>query len=65
MLEDNVKAEKAVSELKAADVNTENGITIYETYPTHSEFINLQKSNVMLFTNYIIKFEHLYHKTTN
>ena len=59
LLEGNAKAEKAVSELTATDVDTESGVTILikkldkvfksvkinEAYLTFSKFINFQKSN--------------------
>ena len=74
-----VKAEKAVSELIATDVNTENRMTICikkldkvfesekidEAYLTYSKFIYFQKSSEISMTDYVIEFEHLYCKMTN
>ena len=78
-LEGNAKAERAVSELTATDVNNENGVTLLikqldkvfesdkidEAYLVYSRFINFHKSDEMSMTDYIIEFEHLYHKMTN
>ena len=74
-----MKAEKALSELTATDVNTKNGLTILmetldnvfesekidEAYLTYSKFINFHKSHKISMTNYIIEFEHLYQKRTD
>ena len=77
--EGNGKAEKAVWELTAADVNNKNGMKLLieksdkvfesdkidETYLVYSRFINFHKSDEMLMTDYFIEFEHLYHETAN
>ena len=66
-LEGNIKAEKAVSELTASDVNDENGMKaliekldkvlesdkIDEAYLVYSRFINFQESDEMSITDYI------------
>ena len=75
----NAKAEKAVSELTATDVNNENGLKLLiekldevfesdkidEAYLVHSRFINFHKSDEMSMTDCIIEFKNLYHKMTN
>ena len=79
LLEGNAKAEKAVSELTAIDINNENGMKflikkidkvfesekIDEAYLVYSRFTNFHKSDGISVTDYIIEFEHLYHKMTN
>ena len=78
-LEGNAKAKKAVSELRATHVNYENGMNllmekldilfesdkIEEACPVYSRFINLHKSDEISMTDYIIEFQHFYHKMTN
>ena len=77
-LDNNTKAEKAVSEFTATELNSEEGMelltakldcvfqseTIGEAYETYSKFINflLQENNM---GNYIIEFEHLYKRMTD
>ena len=75
----NAKAEKAVSELTATDINNENGLKpfiekldkvfesgkIDEAYLVYSRFINFHKSDEMSMADCIIEFKHLYHKMTN
>ena len=75
----NAKAEKAVSELTATDINNENGLKpfiekldkvfesdkIDEAYLVYSRFINFHKSDEMSMADCIIEFKHLYHKITN
>ena len=78
-LEGNAKAEKAVSELTATDVNYENGMNlliekfdklfesdkINEACPVYSRFITFHKSDEISMTDYIAEFQHLYHKMIN
>ena len=79
LLEGNAKAKKALSEWTATDVNNENGVKLQiekldevferdkidQAYLVYSRFINFHKSDEMSMTDYIIEFEHLYHKMTN
>ena len=67
-----------MSELTATNIN-ENGLRLLvekldkvfesdkidEAYLVYSRFINFHKSHEMSMTDYIIEFEHLYHKMTN
>ena len=75
-LENNAKAEKAVSEFTAAELNTDEGMellitkldsifqneTIDEAYDTYSKFINFSRKEDSDMNDYIIEFEHLYKK---
>ena len=75
-LDGNAKAEKAVSEVTAAEVNVENGLnlllekldkvfqehTIDEAYNVYSSFTSLSKREDMSINEYIIEFEHLNNK---
>ena len=68
-----------MSELTAIDVNNKNGMKlliekldkvlernkINEAYLVYSIFINVHISDEISMTDYIIDFEHLYHKMTN
>ena len=77
-LEGNAKAEKAVSELTATDLNNDDGIDILfqkldrvfeseridEAYNVYSNFIRFQKLDEMSMNDYIIEYEHLYYKMT-
>ena len=70
-LEGNVKAEKAVQDLRAEELNTTDGMNILlnklvvfknekadEAYNAYSKFITFQKHSEMIMTDYIV--EHLY-----
>ena len=75
-LEGNNRAEKAVSELTAAQLNIDTGLdvllekldkvfvsdTVDEAYSTYSRFIKFHKTSDMSMTEYIIEYEHLSHK---
>ena len=75
-LEGNPKAEKAVSELTATDLNTDGGMnllfekldkvfqseTVDEAYRTYSAFISFQRKDQMDMSEYILEYEHLYQK---
>ena len=68
-----------MSEITAIDVNNKNGMKlliekldkvlernkINEAYLVYSIFINVHMSDEISMTDYIIDFEHLYHKMTN
>ena len=68
-----------MSQLTATDIENENGMKLLiekldeviesdkvnEAYLVYLRFINFHKSDEMLMTDYIIEFEHLYHKMTN
>ena len=75
-LDGNAKAEKAVSEVTAAELNVENGLnlmlekldkvfqedTIDEAYNVYSSFTNLSKREDMSINEYIIEFKQLNNK---
>ena len=72
-LEGNPKAEKAVSDLTATDLNTDQGMnllfekldkvfqseTIDETYSTYSAFVSFKRTDQMNMSDYILEYEHL------
>ena len=72
-LEGNVKAEKAVQDLRAEELNTTDGINILlnklvvfknekvdEAYNAYSKFITFQKHSEMIMTDYIVEYEDLH-----
>ena len=73
-LENNVKAEKAVDQITAAELNTDTGMntllnkldkvfqseTIDEAYNTYSCFINFNRHDDTDMNDYITEYEHLY-----
>ena len=73
-LDCNAKAEKAVSELTASELNTNNGMdilirkldnvfqseTIDEAYSTYSNFINYKRDDDKVISDYNREYEHLY-----
>ena len=73
-----MKAEKAVSELTARDLITEDGLVVLfqkfdraittekidEAYSVYSNFIKFQKVEEMSMNDYIIEYEHFYHIMT-
>ena len=75
-LEGNAKAEKAVVDLSASQLNNDGGLNVLfakldlvykeeavdEAYNVYSKFINFSKSDEMNMTDYILEFEHLYNK---
>ena len=75
-LEGNAKAEKAVIDLSASQLNNDGGLNVLfakldlvyqeeavdEAYNVYSKFINFSKSDEMNMTDYILEFEHLYNK---
>ena len=70
------KAEKAVSDLTATDLNTDQGMsflyekldkvfqseTIDEAYRTYSAFISFKRTDQMNISDYTVEYEHLYQK---
>ena len=72
--EGNAKAEKAVADIKANELNVENGLklitdkldkffleeTADEAYKVYSYFINYNKIVEMTVSEYVLEFEHLY-----
>ena len=75
-LEGNPKAGKAVSDLTATDLNTDQGMnllfekldkvfpseTIVEAYSMYSAFISFKRTGQMNMSDYILEYEHLYQK---
>ena len=73
-----MKAEKAVSELTARDLITEDGLVVLfqkfdraittekidEAYSVYSNFIKFQTVEEMSMNDYIIEYEHFYHIMT-
>ena len=73
-LEGKAKAEKAVADIKANELNVENGLTLItdkldkffleeiadEAYKVYSDFINYIKIVEMTVSEYLLEFEHLY-----
>ena len=73
-LEGNVKAEKAVQDLREEALNTTDGANILlnksdvvfksekvdKAYNAYSKFITFQKHSEMTMTDYIVEYEHLY-----
>ena len=78
-LDCNSKAEKAVSELTANELNTSDGMniligkldsvfqleTIDEAYNTYSKFINYKRNEDEDINDYTIEYEHLYKRMTD
>ena len=78
-LDCNAKAEKAVSELTANELNTNEGMnllitkldnvflseTIDEAYNTYSKIINYKRNDDENITDYVIEYEHLYKRMTD
>ena len=78
-LDNNAKAEKAVSEFTAAELNTDKGMelliskldsifqgeAIVEAYDTCSKFTNYSRQENSDINDYVIEFEHLYKKMRN
>ena len=77
-LEGHSKAEKAASELTAAELHNDNGMKVLfekldmvfesekvdETYSTYAKFINFRKESGMSMNDYISECDHLYHRMT-
>ena len=75
-LEGNPKAEKAVPDLTATDLNTDQGMnllcekldkvlqseTIDKAYSTYSAFISFKRTDQMNMSYYILEYKHLYQK---
>ena len=73
-LEGNAKAEKVLADIKANELNVENGLkfitdkldkifleeTPDEAYKIYSDFINYNKIVEMPVSEYVLEFEHLY-----
>ena len=73
-LEGNVKAKKAVQDLRVEELNTTDGMNtllnildvvfkienVDEAYNAYSKFITFQKHSEMKMTDYIVEYEHLY-----
>ena len=78
-LEGNTKAEKAVSDLSATELNTDQGKnllfekldkvfqkeTIDEAYSTYWAFISFNRTDQMNMSDYVLEYEHLYQKMIN
>ena len=75
-LEGNPKAEKAVTDLTATDLNTDQGINLLfekidkvlqseaidEAYSMYSAFISFKRTDQMNMSDYILEYVHLYPK---
>ena len=75
-LEGNAKAEKAVCDLTATNLHTDEGLkTLFdkldivfksekvdEAYDAYSKFISFQKPDSMAMNDYVVEFDHLYYK---
>ena len=75
-LEGNPKAGKAVTDLTATDLNTDQGINLLfekidkvlqseaidEAYSTYSAFISFKRTDQMNMSDYILEYVHLYPK---
>ena len=76
LLEGNGKAEKAIADIRAEEVNNGDGIKVIidmldpilleesvgEAYKVYSNFINYSKSNEITISEILLEFEHLYKK---
>ena len=76
LLEGNGKAEKAIADIRAEEVNNGDGIKVIidkldqilleesvgEAYKVYSNFINYNKSNEITISEILLEFEHLYKK---
>ena len=73
-LEGNIKAEKALQDLRAEELNMTDGMNILlnkldvrsksekvdEAYNAYSKFFTFQKHSEMTMSDYIVEYEHLY-----
>ena len=77
-LQDNVQAKRAVTKLTATELNGEDGITKLlaaldvafqadkhdEEYLNYQKFTNFRRKSKQEIKDFILEFEHLYHKMT-